>query len=106
MGDEEIRESKLPLQVFHEVDHLRLYRDVECRDGLVADDEFGVQCESPRETDPLALTPRELMRVTRCRVCWKADDLEKLSDSCIHVTPSGYAVHAQWLADDTPNGVG
>ena len=38
MRDEEVREVKLLLQVFEQVDDLRLNRYVERGDGLVADD--------------------------------------------------------------------
>jgi hypothetical protein len=41
MGDKEIGEIKLSLKVFQEVDDLCLDRDIERRDGFVADDKTG-----------------------------------------------------------------
>ena len=39
--DEEVGQPELLLEILEQVDDLRLNRDVECRDRLVADDEFG-----------------------------------------------------------------
>jgi hypothetical protein len=41
VADEQIGQPELALQVLHQVDDLRLDRDVQRRDRLVADDEFG-----------------------------------------------------------------
>src|ERR1043166_5271391 len=40
--DEDVRQSEFLLQVLEQVEDLRLDGDVECRDGLVADDQLGV----------------------------------------------------------------
>ena len=77
--DEEVGEVEVALQALEEVDDLGLDRDVERRDGLVADDEVGVERERAREPDALALAARELVRVARRRVGRKPDDLEELA---------------------------
>ena len=41
MRDEQIRQLKLPLELFKQVDDLRAHADVESGDGLVGDDERG-----------------------------------------------------------------
>jgi len=64
VGDEEQREAKLLLQILQQVDDLRLNRDVERRDRLVADDQFGLGRERPGDADALALTAGELVRIT------------------------------------------
>ena len=51
------------LQVLQQVDDLRLDRDVQRRDRLVADDEVRVQRERAGDADPLALAAGELVRV-------------------------------------------
>ena len=54
MRDEKVGQVEFLLQVLEQVDDLRLNRNVECRDRLVANDELGVQRE--RSRDPNALT--------------------------------------------------
>ena len=46
MGDEEIGQAELRLQIRQQVEHLRLDRDVERRNWLVADDEIRLQREA------------------------------------------------------------
>ncbi len=77
--DEEVGEVEVLLERLEQVDDLRLDGDVERRDGLVADDEVGVERERAREADALALAARELVRVARARVGGQADDLEQLA---------------------------
>ncbi|GAA0007739.1 hypothetical protein BRDID11002_77450 [Bradyrhizobium diazoefficiens] len=55
--DEEIGEAVLALQVDQQIDHLRLDRDVERGDRLVADDQARPQRERPCDADALAWPP-------------------------------------------------
>ena len=61
VGDKEIGEPELALQIAQEVDHLRPHRDVEGRDRLVADDRARMQCEGAGDADPLALGAGEFV---------------------------------------------
>jgi hypothetical protein len=58
--------------------HLRLDRDVERRDGLVGDQQFGLHRQRPRDADPLALAAGKLVRVARQGRCVHAHQLQKL----------------------------
>ena len=40
VGNEQVSQSHLHLQVFEQAEHLRLHRYVECRNGFVADDQI------------------------------------------------------------------
>ena len=62
VGDEEVGQPAVALQVGQQVEHLRLHRDVERRDRLVADDEARLDRERPRDPDALALATGELVR--------------------------------------------
>ena len=91
--------SKSLLQLLHQVDDLRLDRDVERRDGLVADEEVRVERERTREPDPLPLPARELVWIPRRRVRREPDGLEQLA----HLVSEPLAtatVDAQRLTDD------
>ena len=62
VGDEHHGEAAVALQVVEEVEDLRLHRHVEGGDGLVADEQGGVEHERPGDADPLALAARDLDR--------------------------------------------
>ncbi len=66
------------LQVVEQVDDLRLDRDVERRDRLVADDQLRPQRERARDADPLALTARELRREPVVVLGVEPDELHQL----------------------------
>jgi hypothetical protein len=73
VADEEVGEPELLLQVLEQVDHLRLDRNVERGDRLVADDELRVERERPGDADALALAARELVRVAVGEAAVEAD---------------------------------
>ena len=79
MGDEEIGQAELLLQVLQQVDHLRLDRDVERRDRLVADDQLGLDRERAGDADALALAAGEFVREAAHVVGLQADRLEQLA---------------------------
>src|SRR6266511_1955008 len=72
VADEEQREAELPLQILQQIDDLRLDGDVERRDRLVADDQFGFRGERPGDADALALAAREFVRPAAQRVARQA----------------------------------
>ncbi len=61
--DEQVRQLQLALQVLHQVQHLRLHRDIERRGRLVADEELGIARQRPRNRDPLSLAAGKLVRI-------------------------------------------
>src|SRR5918995_1459321 len=58
VGYEDVGQVEFPLEVLQQVDDLRLDRDVECADRLVADDQARVERDGPRDPDPLPLAAR------------------------------------------------
>ena len=61
VGNEQIRQVVLLLQIHQKIDDLRLNRHVERRDRLVAYDETGVKRQRAGDAYPLALSARKLM---------------------------------------------
>ena len=61
VGDEQVREPQLPLEVLQEVQDLGLDAHVEGGRGLVQDDELRVQREGPGDPDALSLAAAELV---------------------------------------------
>ena len=58
VGDEQVGQAQLPLELLEQVEHLGLDRDVERGHGLVAHDEVRLQHERPGDADALALAAR------------------------------------------------
>src|SRR5262249_26130911 len=100
VGDEEIGEAELLLEVHQEVDDLRLDRYVERRDRFVADDERGVEGERPGDADALALAAGELVRIALHRLPPEADLAEDCRDAVEELAPRGDAVIAHRLGHD------
>src|SRR5439155_804007 len=78
VGDEDVGEPEVLLQVFEQVEDLRLHGHVERRDRLVADDQLRVDGEGARDTDSLALAAGELVREPVVVLRVETDDLEQL----------------------------
>ena len=76
--DEHVGEPEVALEVLEQVQDLGLHRDVERRDGLVADDQLRVHGERAGDADALALAARELVREAVVVLGVQADDVEQL----------------------------
>ena len=82
--DEKISEPQFALQIHHQIEHLRLDRDVERGHRLVADDQLRLQRERARDTDALALAAGELVRIIVHLRLAQADPLEQFGDPLFH----------------------
>ena len=99
VGDEHVGQPELALELLQQVQDLGLDRDVERGDGLVADDEVGLEDERPGDADALALAARELVRVAACVVRLEADQVHHLGDLRPPLGVAAETVDAQPLAD-------
>ena len=79
VGDQQIGEAEPLLQIAHEIENLRLDRDVERRGRLVADDQIGVRGDRARDRDPLALAAGEFVRKFSRVGGIEADELEQFA---------------------------
>ena len=81
MGDEQVRQAQPFLKIDQQIDHLRLHRHVQRRDGLVRNDERRLERERPGDPDALPLASAELVRIPAdvCRV--QSDQREQLPDT-------------------------
>ena len=83
VGDEDVGELQLALQVAQEVQHLGLDRDVERGDRLVGDDQLRPQRQRPGDPDPLPLAAGEFVREAVVVLRGEADGLEELLDALL-----------------------
>src|SRR5271168_262055 len=63
MADQEEGHARLALEIAHEVERLRLHRDIKRRDRLVGDDQPRAGDERARDGDALALAAGKLVRM-------------------------------------------
>ena len=78
VGDEQVGQPHLALQLQQQVDDLRLDGDVQRRHRLVGDDQLRLQGQRPRDADALPLAARELVRIAAGGVPGHADHVQQL----------------------------
>ena len=100
VGDEQIGQPLLALQIHHQVDDLRLDRHVERGDRLVGDDQLGIERQRAGDRDALPLTAREFVRKGVHLAAPQADLIEQAGDEPLLFLATRDVVHLQRLADD------
>ena len=100
VGDEQIRESEVRLQLVDEVHDLRLDRDVQRRHRLVEHDQLRVEGERASDSDPLSLATRELVREPVPVLGAQTDGAEELFDARPSFSTAIELVDPQGLGDD------
>ena len=89
------------LQLFKQVDYLRLNRNVQCRNRLITDNNFWLKYNSASNTNTLALATRELMRVAVLELKVKANFLHNLFNASVALCLCLIrARDINWLAND------
>ena len=103
MGDEQVAQPQLVLQILQEIDDLGLDGDVQGRDRLVADDERRIDTQGPGDPDALALAAAELVGVPVDGAGRHADTGEQLFRARRRSGAPPHPGHAQALADGLPH---
>src|SRR5690349_17730246 len=100
MRDEEVRELELLLELFEQVEDLRLDRDVECRYRLAGSDEVRIEGQCAGQTAAMTLAARELMRVATDGGQRKADGSQKVANATGRLLTVCQGVRTERFADD------
>ncbi len=103
MGDEEVCQTVSLLEFLEQVHHLSLDTDIERGDGLITHDERRVQRQRPRDPDPLALAPTELVRKPVGHPGVEPDNLEQFAHPALPLPAVADVVDFQRLRDDRPD---
>src|SRR5437016_7764634 len=99
----QVGQSKLCLQILHQVQHLCLDRYIESRYRLVSYDERGSKSESTRNSDTLALTATELVSKTVDNEWVETDDFEQMGNFIPDFHFIAFLEVLQWFCDGLPN---
>ena len=105
VGDEEVGQAKVALQLQQQVENLRLHRDIQRGDGLVTDDELGLQSQCAGDADALALAAAEFKRVAECRIGWQAHALEQLGGPLATLGAGAHLLNDKRLLQNLADGV-
>ena len=100
MCNEKIGQLQFALQVLQQVDHLGLYRHIQCGHWLVEDQQAGLERQRPRYADALALPAREFLRVAVDHGAGEPDQLEQLGNPFRAAERVVQAVDAQGFGHD------
>ena len=103
VGDEEVGEAEAILEFLEEVDDLGLDRDVEGGEGLVGDDEPGLDGEGTGDADALPLATGELVREAVGEGGADSDGVEELGDT-LPTLMLVEAMDGEGFGDDAANG--
>jgi hypothetical protein len=104
VGDKDIRQPELLLQILEQVDDLRLNGNVQSRYGFVQDYQLGIECERPRNADSLALPAGKLVRIPVCMRSVKPDNSQKLCSPPLQFGAFCNPVNQQGLANHLTHG--
>jgi len=101
---EKVGETKLFLDVHHQIQDLSLYRNVQGRDRFVGDDQLRFDRQGPGDADSLALAATELMGIAVHVLRSQADPIQKRQGLCACLGPAVVgAVQPHGLGDDIEN---
>ena len=101
VGDEEIGQPQVLLQVLEQVDDLGPDRHVERRDRLVRYHEAGVERQGPGDHHPLPLAAGEGVRVAVGGIARQADQAQQVDHLVARLLPApDQPVHDQRFRDD------
>ena len=103
--DEQIGQAHVSLNVHHQIDDLRLDRDVERRYGFIGDQQLRRQRERPCDAQPLPLAAGEFMRKPTRHIGRETDPPEKLADAVVRIRTTEEAMHDHRFGDRAANGL-
>ena len=78
VGDKQVRQTQLLLEIEHQIDDLRFHRHIQRRHRFVGNNKLGFQRQRASDADPLTLPAGKLMRKTRCHIALQPDLFEQL----------------------------
>ena len=104
VGNEEIGRTELVLKFLEQVQNLGLNGNIQSGNGLVADDQLGLQSERTGDADTLTLTARELVRIAVDVLGVQTDDVQQLTDTLNALLLGAHAMNSHGLGDDLADG--
>jgi len=105
VGDENVRDSPLGLELHQQVEDGRLDRDVQRRSRFVANNQSRLTGEGTRDCHALLETTGELFWASREIALGKTDRARELEQPCLQRSPGDAGQLLQRAAKNAPHGV-
>ncbi len=99
VGDKEVGQSEIALEVLHKIDNLGLDRDVESGHRFIAYEKAGIERQCARNADALPLTAGEFVRIALGVLPREPHPFKKLERAARALGASADAVDVERLAD-------
>ena len=104
MADKQQGQTEVALQIFHQIEDLRLHRHIECRGRLVTDDHIGIGRQRTGNGDALPLPAGKLVRKFDRIGGIKPDQFQQLADAAaLLFLVAGQPEGLHRLGDDRTN---
>ena len=103
MRNEQIRKIGGCLQALEQIDDLRLHRNVERGNRLVANHQLGLDRQGARDANSLTLTARELVRISLVIIITQAALLHQIQHVFLDLVARNDSVHLDRLGKDVSN---
>ncbi|MNC54298.1 hypothetical protein D3C75_1037740 [compost metagenome] len=104
MGNEQISQIPLPLELLEQINHLRLNGNVQSGDRLIRHDKLRLDRQRPGNTDPLPLAAGEFVGKTSGMFGIQTYVLEQLINLLLAFLTGSQAVDINTFADNILNG--
>ena len=99
--NEQIGDPQLILQIFEQVNNLRLNTDIQSADRFIAYDESWFRRECARDPNPLPLATAEFVRISSQKLRFQANPLQETRCFVLSLRGiEGGEVHSQRFSDD------
>ena len=81
VGNKKVGQIEFFLELFQQVDYLGLNRNIQGRNRFITDNEIRIQCQSPGDANPLALSTGKFVGVALDEKWIQAHQIEQLLHS-------------------------
>ena len=104
MGNKQIRQPVLLLQILQKVQNLRLNGHIQCGNRLIAYNKLGIQCQRPGHTDSLSAAAIQLVGIGLLKPFCQSNRIHQLGYSGVQLLfRAAYMIDLQWLRDQLPH---
>src|SRR5438093_3320161 len=103
VGDEQVGEVEFVLEIFEQIQDLRLDRHVQGRDRLIGNDELRPKRQRPGNAETLPLAAAELMWKPAAVLAAQSDHLEQLADDSLPLVGRSDTVDEKTFPHDLPH---
>ena len=104
MGDKQVGQAELVLQILQQIQDLRLHRDIKRRSRLIEDNQARLNRQRAGDANALLLAAAEFMGIAIIMLLFQANHAHEFQDALAGLTAAQLFVNPQRLAYNLPDG--